>query len=401
MVDERSIRNVEIAFLICVAVGLVLAAILFRRERPKAWLGKRWTGGLAVAAGIDVMVVLGWASFPSHLAESAELARTLDHAAPVVVAMGLFSVAASVGAAIVPAPSLQSFAAAVFVSLAMTVPVHALGYAIHDVSVENLAVEDDDSLVHVGESMTLRPVLVEQRSRGMVLGIWSLGTDELRVPPAARGWTIVPHVVRAEHAGSLDAPIEVARPYVHEVRTITMEAGEDRPSPVVPLAVGNTWRYDLVSRTDRENLWKMHSEKVEGTAKIDVSVSGESRENGLHFWKLHVVYPGPGGAPNETTFDVYGWNGETRVRGSAIASKGDPLLVSGSASCEVAFLPEYVCACDAKPAFALDGPTHCRHDATSKVGTAFEAFATLLTLGLAPLTSHGTTAELEDAHGPR
>jgi hypothetical protein len=189
---------------------------------------------------------------------------------------------------------------------------------------------------------------------------------------------------------------------------VTLEAGEDRGNPALPLAVGNLWRYQLTSHALRGNILG-DSESTSDRGTLAVTVMGDETREGFHVWKLSITEQDGSSAPPRVTEPVrvyafggglYQWDGQHASRKDPLFVEAGPITTEGP--CAVAFMPRYGCTC-APPhgAFTLAGPMRChRDDRVNPVQGAIEGIAFLMTLGLASITGKETwDAELIEAKG--
>lgn len=396
-VDERPVRRALVALALAALAGAV-AALAQRKDRPmKTALARRFPAILAGLAVANALAVIAWAPVPLfHEAASRELAPVLEQAAAVVMGASVVVALACTFAAMWPRRSSHALSSVLFAGLAMTIPVHVFAERTRDVVIEEIGFSGYER-VHVGETIAVSPVFLRQRWSGGLFGSYI----KEPVAPIEYGWKTVAIPTLMDHAGAVDANVALERPYLRLTSVVRVVAGEDAPAPELPLAVGNTWHWELVATHSATSIWLGSHEKILGTASVDATVTRETREDGIHVYTLVVRHTAPGAAPSEVVSRVYGWNGETFVMQSAAPGNRDVRLVDlRGARCAVAFFPRYDCSCGTTPKESLElaGPDECRYDQTSGVGLAVDIFAFIVTLGLAPVGSDGTTAVLTSAH---
>lgn len=179
-------------------------------------------------------------------------------------------------------------------------------------------------------------------------------------------------------------------------RTFHIEAGEERGSPLVPLVVGNTWRYHATKREDSEQTliqaFQKNDELAKDAQSVVLRVNGASVSDGVRSFELSVDESAE--LEKDATHKTYKltmWEGETWVE---YKDQRVPLLtrmagpVPGGESlypCWLAVLPRWDgCLCNDHPLDArrrLPGLARCMEQSIETHNTN-----NLLTIGLGMLT---------------
>lgn len=224
--------------------------------------------------------------------------------------------------------------------------------------------------VHVGVDLSV-PVLLDAR--------------------ASRGWFAPPVHVAPRERGTVAITLRAERVGLVGTRVVTREAGEDRGSPLLPLAEGNTWELQETVARHAQYLWFVDGDQAFGGRRIQLRVTA-GPPGPLHTW----VFSRRDDDDPPTTTRIYNWNGATLD-----ADDNTPFLGVTDAPgqrlqpCSLAALSEWTCVCGTPPApppdlakrwqdpWALPGPASCEWQETpGAVRTGIGALVAMLTIGL-------------------
>ncbi len=384
-IDDACVSRGIVAACASGAIGATVALVLRKRERSgPRWL-QRSPAVLAALALANFGVALAWSNVLKEAA-SVVLRAPIDRAFELVAVQSLVVAFVCAVAVVVTKPWLRALGVSIFAGLLATLPVHRYGFALHDAIMVSVTLDRDADLVHVGTVVTLRAACVDDLPSSRVLG-FQIGGGRVKSDPQKRGWAVVPHVLTVDHPGTIDAEVEVERPYLRLTSPVTLFAGEDRGDGLLALAKGRAWRYRVSDVYGASGLVVSSRESASNIGTLDLSIVGDKTENDLHLWSMRLVRTDSMGAVlGDETFEVYGFDGTTRMKQNKFASKADPPLASG---CDVAIFPSFDCTCDDH------GPKSCRRSDTSKPNLVVNALLTMFTAGLVPIADHSTRLERE------
>lgn len=208
------------------------------------------------------------------------------------------------------------------------------------------------------------------------------------------GWYAPPVHVAPTRPGTFAIELRAQRVGLTGTRVVMREAGEDRGSPLFPLADKNTWDLEESVSRHAHYMWFMNGDSTTASTRIHISVEALA-QTPLRTWG--VSRQDDAGAP--THWIVYNWNGDVLD-----AATDEPFLTLGPAdsptedglrSCTLAVFPGWSCECGTPPPpprelakgwenpWTLAGPARCAwNEEPGALRTGFGALLAVVTVGL-------------------
>ncbi len=362
------------AFAVALAVGLVVHS----RFGGLGQRGAAWIVGALTLLLTGLGCAVPFALLPATLLSEQKYAVEV-YWAPFAVELGASAVAMlAIGAGVsawlyapktsVPLPVVPLLLAPVVIALALAGPGHIVALnAAGPLPTMDIAL---GPRVHVGSDTTI-PVTLD---------------DE-----AASGWLAPPVHVAPTTRGTFAVELKADRVGLSGLRVVTREAGEDRGSPLFPLADGNTWDLAETVMHEAHYLWFLNGNHENPGSTIHiVATAGPDRP--LRTW---LVSRADDGDP-ATTWTIYQWNGDLIDQAT-----GQPFLQVGTdaadhlTGCSLEVLDGWTCACGRPPLppagtpkgwknpWEIEGPARCdKTDSPGAVRTGLGALMALMSVGL-------------------
>lgn len=213
---------------------------------------------------------------------------------------------------------------------------------------------------------------------------------------AAHGWFAPPVRIAPTVPGTLGIELRAERVGLKGLRVVTREVGEDRGSPLLPLAAGNTWDLEETVHHQAQYLWFVDGDHINAGSHIHIAVEAGSA-GPLRTWSVSRTDD----AEPAGRWTVYNWNGEVLdlATDQPFVRAGEP-TEDQLTECGLDLFAGWQCACGKPPVppdkllgkaaakgwtnpWDLAGPARCTYvDQPGAVRAGVGAFLAMITVGL-------------------